>query len=259
MAGRKVFDASDAQFCLEAAAAAGISGRDWDRQNGVDARLLHAWRMILGRKLAVVGAPVVRLVELVELEKAASPPACSPCGVRKTWRVGEHAPPILLRNRQPHIRGNIVEPTRLPLTGVRTDPLRGPAAHVVGFLWPGWDRSGNHRVPACPWCFHRPERKAPPAVCKALQMQAVLAYDSRLRGAGIQPLFASHHLGNPGSAPEPRALPILLRSALSAKRGGNLLPTGGPLAVEVTVAGGHLEWSQRGHSTHPGERPGDRL
>jgi hypothetical protein len=81
--------------------------------------------------------------------------------VRKVWRMGEHASPILLRNCQPHIRGKIVEPTRLPLTGVRTDPLRGPAAHVVGLLRPGWDRSGNHRVPACLWCFHRPERKVP--------------------------------------------------------------------------------------------------
>jgi hypothetical protein len=179
--------------------------------------------------------------------------------VRKVWRVGEHAPPILLRNCQPHTRGKIAEPTRLPPTGVRTDPLRGPTAHVVGLLPPGWNRSGNHGVPARPWCYYRSERKAPLAVRKAVQLQAVLAYDSRLRGAGIQPFFASHHLGNPGSVPERRALPILLQSALSAKRGGNLLPTGRPLAVEVTVAGGYLEWSQRRHPAHPGDRPRDLL
>ena len=93
MAGRKVVDASDAQFCLAAAAAAGLSGRDWAHQNGVDARSLHAWRMILGRKRAVVGSPVVRLVELVELEKAAAPPACSPirvhCGPFMAELVGD--------------------------------------------------------------------------------------------------------------------------------------------------------------------------
>jgi hypothetical protein len=72
----------DAQFCLAAAAAAGISGRDSAHQNGVDARLLHAWGAIIRHDLAVVVTPVVRLGELVELERgnrladdrAASPP-----------------------------------------------------------------------------------------------------------------------------------------------------------------------------------------
>jgi hypothetical protein len=94
MPGRNVVDASDAQFCLAAApAAAGLSGRDWAHQNGVDARSLHVWRMILGRLRAVVGSPIVRLVERVELEKAASPPACSPirvhCGPFMAELVGD--------------------------------------------------------------------------------------------------------------------------------------------------------------------------
>jgi hypothetical protein len=56
MAGRKVVDASDAQFCLAEAAAGGLTGRVWARQNGVDAGSLHAWRMTLGRNRGVVGA-----------------------------------------------------------------------------------------------------------------------------------------------------------------------------------------------------------
>jgi hypothetical protein len=102
MAGRSVVDASDAQFCL--AAAAGLSGRDWAQQNGVDARSLHVWRMILGRLRAVVGSPIVRLVEPVELEKAASPPACSPirghCGPFMAELVGDVDGLLLARGDQ---------------------------------------------------------------------------------------------------------------------------------------------------------------
>ncbi len=81
MAGRKVVDASNAQFCLAAAAASGLSGRDWAHENGVDARSLHVWRMILGRKWAGGGAPIVLPVELVEAEKALAPPTGSPIRV----------------------------------------------------------------------------------------------------------------------------------------------------------------------------------
>lgn len=100
MAGRKVVDASDAQSCLAAAAASGLSGRDWAHQNGVDARSLHAWRMILGRKRAGVGAPVVRLVELVDLEEG-----------KRT--AGDRAPSrprrvLIAMEEKPHGRSDLV-------------------------------------------------------------------------------------------------------------------------------------------------------
>lgn len=66
---RKILDAQDAQSCLLAAEAAGLSPRDWARQHDLDARSLNLWRIHLARR-ASPSAPSVpptkpRLVELV--------------------------------------------------------------------------------------------------------------------------------------------------------------------------------------------------
>ena len=74
---RKIRDALDAQACLDAANAAGLSPRDWARQHGVDARSLHMWRVLLARRASRDSAPrpssAPRLVELVAASQARSP------------------------------------------------------------------------------------------------------------------------------------------------------------------------------------------
>src|SRR5438045_440919 len=51
MPGRKITNHEDATACLEAVAASGLSRVDWARANGVDARSLQAWRVVIERKL----------------------------------------------------------------------------------------------------------------------------------------------------------------------------------------------------------------
>ena len=66
---RKIRDAQDALACLDAAKAAGLAPRDWARQNDLDARSLHMWRVHLARRASCDSAPLPpsgpRLVELV--------------------------------------------------------------------------------------------------------------------------------------------------------------------------------------------------
>ena len=66
---RKIRDAQDAHACLDAAKAAGLAPRDWARQNDLDARSLHMWRVHLARRASCDSAPPPpsgpRLVELV--------------------------------------------------------------------------------------------------------------------------------------------------------------------------------------------------
>jgi len=47
MAGRKIKDANDARRCVSAADASGMTLTEWARDEGIDARSLHAWRMNL--------------------------------------------------------------------------------------------------------------------------------------------------------------------------------------------------------------------
>jgi len=47
MAGRKIKDAKDARRCVSAAETSGLTSTEWARQQGIDARSLHAWRMNL--------------------------------------------------------------------------------------------------------------------------------------------------------------------------------------------------------------------
>jgi hypothetical protein len=66
---RKIRDALDAQACLDAASAAGLSPRDWARQHDLDARSLNMWRVHLARRASRDSATPPpsgpRLVELV--------------------------------------------------------------------------------------------------------------------------------------------------------------------------------------------------
>jgi hypothetical protein len=63
MAGRKILDETDAQRCLDAQVASGLTLAEWARHEGVDGRSLNSWRMNLARRRALPRAP--RLVELV--------------------------------------------------------------------------------------------------------------------------------------------------------------------------------------------------
>jgi hypothetical protein len=65
--GRKVRDAEEAAELLAAAEASRMERAVWARTNGIDARSLNAWRLILGRHRA---APSLRLVELVAASEA---------------------------------------------------------------------------------------------------------------------------------------------------------------------------------------------
>lgn len=66
MAGRKIRDEDDARACLEAAARAGVSRRNWARAHGVDGRSLHCWYLSLRGPNGRLKPPVpVRMVELV--------------------------------------------------------------------------------------------------------------------------------------------------------------------------------------------------
>jgi hypothetical protein len=76
MVGRKVRDAAEAEEMLDAVTASGLSRANWARSNGIDARSLNMWRLILDRRRR---APRLRLVELVA---AASPAVAGAVVVR---------------------------------------------------------------------------------------------------------------------------------------------------------------------------------
>ena len=71
MAGRRIRDRADARACLVAVATSGLTRRDWAVANGVDARSLNMWRVILERQRRTDVRGGLRLVELV----AEEPPA----------------------------------------------------------------------------------------------------------------------------------------------------------------------------------------
>ncbi|MEQ1506255.1 MAG: hypothetical protein ABMB14_28750 [Myxococcota bacterium] len=75
---RKVRDAADAVACLVAADRAGLAPRDWAHRNGVNARSLHMWRILLDRQRGQRSAPL-RLVELVPAVVAPRPPVYRVC------------------------------------------------------------------------------------------------------------------------------------------------------------------------------------
>lgn len=59
---RKISDAEDATRCLAEAQASGRLRREWAHENGIDARSLHMWSVLLARRAP---APVFHLTELV--------------------------------------------------------------------------------------------------------------------------------------------------------------------------------------------------
>ena len=63
MERRRIRDELDACACLDAAAGSGLPRAQWARDNGIDARSLQIWRLIVERKRAARPAPL-RLVEL---------------------------------------------------------------------------------------------------------------------------------------------------------------------------------------------------
>lgn len=94
-AGRRLTGEEDARRCLRAAEGSQLGRRAWAHANGVNARSLNAWRLILGRKSRP--APVLRLVEVV----AATVPAAE---ATYAVRIGElrievdrHFDPVVLR------------------------------------------------------------------------------------------------------------------------------------------------------------------
>jgi hypothetical protein len=68
MVGRKVRDAAEAGALLAAVTSSGMRRAEWAHRNGIDARSLNAWRLILGRgrgpRTRTV-KPGLRLAELV--------------------------------------------------------------------------------------------------------------------------------------------------------------------------------------------------
>lgn len=78
MVGRKVRDAVEAAELLDAAEASQLERADWARSNGIDARSLNAWRLILGRHRQA--PPSLRLVELVAASETSRTPLVVRCG-----------------------------------------------------------------------------------------------------------------------------------------------------------------------------------
>jgi len=88
MAGRKIKDANDARRCVSAADASGMTLTEWARDEGIDARSLHAWRMNLKldkktrrskkgptKSMAAKTRGSARMVELVPSVSVSRPPA----------------------------------------------------------------------------------------------------------------------------------------------------------------------------------------
>jgi hypothetical protein len=97
MVGRKIRDAAEAEDMLAAVAASEMSRPDWAHRNGVSARSLNMWRLILERRRRQQAAPL-RLVEFVaepDVQPAAKPIVvrCGPFAVE----VGERFDDDLLR------------------------------------------------------------------------------------------------------------------------------------------------------------------
>ena len=63
---RKILDQLEAEACLAAVAASGLSRSAWAHRQGIDARSLNAWRLNLERGSAAPDeGPGLRVVELV--------------------------------------------------------------------------------------------------------------------------------------------------------------------------------------------------
>ena len=65
MLPRKIRDHADGRSCLDAAAASGLRNAGWAHANGVDARSLQGWRLVLDREKMRTPAAPLHLVQLV--------------------------------------------------------------------------------------------------------------------------------------------------------------------------------------------------
>jgi hypothetical protein len=82
--GRKIEGELDARHCLTAAEASGLAHREWAREQGIDARSLNMWRVILARggstpthRRRRPKPRVVAATQLVELVPASGASAAS--------------------------------------------------------------------------------------------------------------------------------------------------------------------------------------
>ncbi len=70
---RKIRDATDADACLAALGASGLSLTAWAHAHGVDARSLNMWRINRARSVSPPPPAPLRLVELVAARPAEPP------------------------------------------------------------------------------------------------------------------------------------------------------------------------------------------
>ena len=91
--GRLLMDEEDARACLHKAERSRLGRREWARANGVNARSLNAWRLILGRK----ATPSLRLVELVTPETQGVSAKYTVCVGELRIEVDRHFDPEVLR------------------------------------------------------------------------------------------------------------------------------------------------------------------
>ena len=105
MPGRKIGNREDALACLEAVSTSGLSRVEWAHANGVDARSLQAWRVVIERKLKP--PTPLQLVELV------------PTSARHFLAPGWLAPVDLARDANGHVTTMIsCELDSLPLARI---------------------------------------------------------------------------------------------------------------------------------------------
>ena len=87
MPGRKIRNEAEAQQCLDRVAASNLTRVDWARQQGIDARSLNAWRLILERRQAQDETQTDRL-QLIELVPSAPPATSRPLTLRcGAWSI----------------------------------------------------------------------------------------------------------------------------------------------------------------------------
>jgi hypothetical protein len=91
--GRRLRDEQDARACLHKAERSGLGRRAWAHANGVNARSLNAWRLILGRR----ESPSLRLVELLASDAPRVQARYAVCVGELRIEVDPHFDPEVLR------------------------------------------------------------------------------------------------------------------------------------------------------------------
>lgn len=96
--GRKIGDELEARRCLNEVDRSGMRPRDWAHSQGIDARSLNIWRVILGRKGGAaaprrarsrpVAVTAAGLVELVPTSRSSAPPSVVASAARYVLEIG---------------------------------------------------------------------------------------------------------------------------------------------------------------------------